>query len=197
MFGTTRTLTRFVAGIAVVAALGALAVPAGLAGGFQTDTVNSARVAHVKLTYGAPVRFQTDNVNSARVANGTYDQGLDPAIAAAIKARQSAQGGAVGFQTDNVNSALVAGGSYTLDPAIATAMAAHEQQGTLPSYQLPGGFQTDTVNSARLAPVVERIPSGGFDWSSFGIGIGAGIGGLLLLAGLASRVRPLRRLANA
>ena len=65
------------------------------------------------------------------------------------------------------------------------------------AYHLPGGFRTDTVDSARLQPRIEEITVGGFDWSSFGIGIGAGIGALLILGAVAARLGKLRPLASA
>jgi hypothetical protein len=38
---------------------------------------------------------------------------------------------------------------------------------------------------------------GGFDWSSFGIGIGAGVGALLILGAVATRLGKLRQLVSA
>jgi hypothetical protein len=125
----------------------------------------------------------TDTLNSAQVAKQNT-----PAANLmerhykhedAVYGAQPAYQVPAGFATDTLNSARVA----RSQPQV---------------YRLPNGFQTDTVNSSRIAPVVESpVTSGGFDWSSFGIGMGAGIGGLLLLGAVAAGVRPLRRLANA
>jgi hypothetical protein len=177
MIGSTQ-IRRFQRGLVLATAAAALSAPAGFAVVYDRTGHDFPSAA---VAPGVSHGFQTDTVNSARVARGKAGS------AATFMQRHY-------LHKDRVAASAGAG---ALDPAIATAIAAHEQQGTLANYRVPGGFQTDTVNSARLAPVVERVPSGGFDWGSFGIGIGAGIGGLLLLGGLATRVRPQRRLANA
>jgi hypothetical protein len=79
---------------------------------------------------------------------------------------------------------------------VSSARAAHNQ--AVLSTALPHGFVTDTVLSARgqqlqLTTTVSR----GFDWGSFGIGIGAGIGALVILGALATRFARLRQLVSA
>jgi hypothetical protein len=174
MFRTTHTIRRLGLALAMAAAATAFAVPA------------------VAGTYTLPVGFQTDTVNSARVAG--VDYGLEPWLVTAIQAHGYSLPS--GFQTDVLNSARVDSGNTGLDPWLKTAITAHANPAPAVPYSLPSGFQTDTLNSARVAPTIVRVTPG-FDWPSFGIGIGAGIGGLLLLAGLAMRVRPPRRVAHA
>jgi hypothetical protein len=112
-----------------------------------------------------------------------------------------------GFVTDTTDTARVArlaGGMR--DGTAAASMERHfRHEDTLPgskgatSYGLRSGFVTDTLDSARVArlqPVATAV-SGGFDWGSFGIGIGAGIGGLLALGALAARSGRLRRPVSA
>jgi hypothetical protein len=108
-----------------------------------------------------------------------------------------------GFVTDTTNSAQVArnAGTGILPAGFATdtlnsARVANSQLGSA----LPAGFATDTLNSARVAhnqPITITTVSGGFNWSSFGIGLGAGIGLLLALGVLAARTGRVRRLASA
>jgi hypothetical protein len=76
-------------------------------------------------------------------------------------------------------------------------------------YLTPGGtygrpdpwavkYLTPTNTPATFQVPSSRPVSGnGFDWSSFGIGIGAGIGALLILGALAARLGKLRPLASA
>jgi len=86
----------------------------------------------------------------------------------------------VGFVTDTVSS----------------ARAAHNQ--AVVSTALPHGFVTDTVLSARGQQLqLAATVSSGFDWGSFGIGIGAGIGALLILGAVATRFGRLRQLVSA
>jgi hypothetical protein len=47
------------------------------------------------------------------------------------------------------------------------------------------------------ASPVPTVESSGFDWGSFAIGIGTGIGALLILAAIASRLGRVRQLVRA
>jgi hypothetical protein len=65
-------------------------------------------------------------------------------------------------------------------------------------YRLPPAFVTDTVLSARGQQLQVAVSgSSGFDLGSFGIGIGAGIGALLIVAAVATRIGRLRQLVSA
>jgi len=79
---------------------------------------------------------------------------------------------------------------YALDPAIARAIAAHQQSLT-PS----DGRSPDTRDAALQAhnPVATFVKSNGFDWGDFGIGVGVAIGSMLMLAGLAAGVLAVRQ----
>ena len=106
MIGTTHTIRRIATGLTLAAAAAALAVPAALggaywpAGGFVTDTVDSARVAaygppdpwlypyidsgraaSLATTYGLPSGVATDTLDTARVAQpqivGVVSQSFD------------------------------------------------------------------------------------------------------------------------
>src|SRR5581483_5609395 len=61
----------------------------------------------------------------------------------------------------------------------------------------------DTLDAVAVAPRREivRVSSHGFDWGDFGIGLGAGAGGLLALGAFATSVgrlrQPRHRLGNA
>jgi hypothetical protein len=48
-------------------------------------------------------------------------------------------------------------------------------------YRLEPGLRPGVVNSAAATPTVATVVSSGFDWSSFGIGIGTGMGVLLIV----------------
>jgi hypothetical protein len=172
MFGTTHISKRLVTATGIAAAIAALIAPAGLA---RVD-----RTGH-DFPGASATPMQSDTVNSAKVAHGQ----ANPTVA--LVQRHDAHEDRVYAASDG----------YPLDPAIATAIAAHAGRPPFATNRLPRGFETDTVNSARLAPVVQRVASGDFDWSSFGIGIGAGIGGVLGLAALVTRTGRLGRLASA
>jgi len=142
------------------------------------------------------------------------------AVAAPVAAQAAGPTQPSGFVTDAVSSAPRAASAYAVDPWLATAIAAHHRTGgtayTLPAgfvtdavssgpvplprrprpYTLPAGFITDAVSSGPVA-AASTSTSGGFDWPSFGIGLGAGAGGLLLVGAGLTRVTPRRRLANA
>ncbi len=79
---------------------------------------------------------------------------------------------------------------YALDPAIARAIAAH-QQALTPS----DGRSPDTIDAALPAhnPVATFVKSNGFDWGDFGIGVGVAIGSMLMLAGLAAGLLAVRQ----
>jgi hypothetical protein len=129
---------------------------------------------------------------SAPAALATDHTGHDFPGASVKPFVESAATDAGALGTDTLSSARVSGDG--LDPAIAAAITARRHH----AYSLPAGFQTDTVNSVRVVPAVQ--PGGatsGFDWASFAIGIGAGIGALLALGALAARIGRFRRLAGA
>ncbi len=94
---------------------------------------------------------------------------------------------------------------YALDPAIARAIAAHQQSltpsdGRSPDTRdaamaNPDGRSPDTRDAALQAhnPVATFVKSNGFDWGDFGIGVGVAIGSMLMLAGLAAGVLAVRQ----
>src|SRR5262249_44958700 len=60
------------------------------------------------------------------------------------------------------------------------------------------GRSPDTNAAAPTArhQTVSIVESGGFDWGDFGIGIGAAVGGLLLLTGVGVGLREMRQLRH-
>jgi hypothetical protein len=100
---------------------------------------------------------------------------LDPAIAAAMRNR-----------SDATSAPL------PLDPAIRAAIRNHETSSARPDDRAGARGVGSLRQPARV------VPSSGFDWSSFGVGVGAALAGLLLALGSALRWRQARtRVVNA
>jgi hypothetical protein len=100
---------------------------------------------------------------------------LDPAIAAAMRNR-----------SDSTSAPV------PLDPAIRAAIRDHETSSARPDDRAGARGVGSLQQPARV------VPSSGFDWSSFGVGVGAALAGLLLALGSAIRWRQARtRIVNA
>jgi hypothetical protein len=100
---------------------------------------------------------------------------LDPAIAAAMRNR-----------SDATSAPL------PLDPAIRAAIRDRQTSTARPD------DRAGTRGVGSLQHSARAVPSSRFDWSSFGVGVGAALAGLLLALGSAIRWRQARtRVVNA
>lgn len=156
MTTTAHTFRRLASATGLAALLAALVIPV------------TAGAKPVPVDYPAP--------GTRGVA--ALDETLDPAIATAIRARQSSQ--ATDLRSPDTRDA--AAGSGTLDQAIATAMAAHQAAQASADRRSPDTLDTAAKVNAPL-PTMSTGSSDGFDWGTFAIVVGA-LGAMFVFVGL-------------
>jgi hypothetical protein len=172
MISTTNTTRRLVRGLALAAATAAIAAPVSLAGD--------------KPDYGPPDSWAIPylQAGSGSDAAAQLEPDYGPPDSWAIPYLRAGSGSDAAAQLER---------HYRHEDAIS-----RRNGSPVGAYSLPKGFVTDTVLSARGQELQVGVSaSSGFDWASFGIGIGAGIGALLLLGAVAVRFGKLRQLVSA
>jgi hypothetical protein len=133
---------------------------------------------------------------SAGDSNRDRQVGLDPAIVTALhnRAEMTAAAGALdpAIAAAMRNRSDATSAPVPLDPAIRAAIRNHETSSARPDDRAGARGVGSLQQPARV------VPSSGFDWSSFGVGMGAAFAGLLLALGSAIRWRQARtRVVNA
>jgi hypothetical protein len=172
MIRSTTITKRLAGGLAVAAVVAAFAAPAALAGSARSDGPLDAWA--VKYVSPGGVVGLPDAWAVKYLTPGTYGQPDAWAV------KYLSPGGVVGLP----------------DPWAVKYL-------TPRTYGQPDAWAVKYLNPTTIpatfqVPASRPIVSGdGFDWSSFGIGIGAGIGALLVLGAVAVRLGKLRPLASA